>query len=129
MPFEVHKTILFSRKNNKKKICVPTLPKIYRPVTRNTLIFLFGLIMLVYLNRKYQQRLPYDLLSALSNALLDGTVFQIVNGLKEVQQWEERTMFGQRSKLVSDHKGNSLPLKGFANECRGFLCSQGPSGF
>ena len=24
-------------------ICVPTLPKIFRPVTRNTLIFLFGL--------------------------------------------------------------------------------------
>ena len=27
----------------KKKICVPTLPKMFRPVTRNTLIFLFGL--------------------------------------------------------------------------------------
>ena len=84
--------------------------------------------MLMYLNRKYQQRLPYDLLSALSNALLDGTVFQIVNGLKEVQQWEERTMFGQRSKLVSDHKGNALPLTDFANECQGFWCSQWPNG-
>ena len=28
-----------------KKICLPTLPKIFEPVTRNTLIFLFGLTM------------------------------------------------------------------------------------
>ena len=27
-----------------KKICVPTLPKIFGPITRNTLILLFGLI-------------------------------------------------------------------------------------
>ena len=55
--------------------------------------------------RKYQQRLPYDLLSSLANALIDGTVFQIVLGLKEVQEWEEKAMFQQRSKLMSDHKG------------------------
>ena len=32
---------------SQKKICVPTgtLPEIFRPVTRNTLIFLFGLSM------------------------------------------------------------------------------------
>ena len=30
-----------------KKKCVPTLPKIFRPVTRNTLIFLFGLMDLI----------------------------------------------------------------------------------
>lgn len=60
---------------------------------------------------KYQQRLPYDLLSGLANALLDGTVFQIVNGLKEVQQWEERTMYGQRSKLVADHKAQKHELQ------------------
>lgn len=60
---------------------------------------------------KYQQRLPYDLLSGLANALLDGTVFQIVNGLKEVQQWEERTMYSQRSKLVSDHKAQKHELQ------------------
>ena len=28
----------------KKRICVPTLPIIFRPVTRNTVSFLFGLI-------------------------------------------------------------------------------------
>ena len=36
MPFKLHKNI-FSR-----KICVPTLPKIFRPVTRHTRIFSFG---------------------------------------------------------------------------------------
>ena len=39
MPFKMHKIIFFPE----KKICVPTLPKIFRPITRNMLIFLFGL--------------------------------------------------------------------------------------
>ena len=39
----LHKTIFCSRKKNKKKICLPTLPKIFRPVTRNTIILLFVL--------------------------------------------------------------------------------------
>ena len=35
---------IFSRssgKNNEKKLCVPTLPKIFRPVTRNTYFFIW----------------------------------------------------------------------------------------
>ena len=44
MPLKMHKTIFFfPGKKIIKKISVPTLPKIFRPVTRNTLIFLFGL--------------------------------------------------------------------------------------
>ena len=35
----MHKIIFFSRKKVIKKICVPTLPKIFRPVSRNTLFF------------------------------------------------------------------------------------------
>ena len=35
----MHKTIFFPEKKN---VCVPTLPKIFRPVTRNTLILLVG---------------------------------------------------------------------------------------
>ena len=35
--------IFFHKKYNLKKKCVPTLPKILRPITRNTHIFLFGL--------------------------------------------------------------------------------------
>ena len=42
MPFKMHKIIFFSR----KKIYVRTLPKSFRPITQNTLIFLFGLIHL-----------------------------------------------------------------------------------
>ena len=41
MPFKMHKIIKkFPEKKKKYKyICVPTLPQIFRPVTRNTLIF------------------------------------------------------------------------------------------
>ena len=38
MPFKMNKVIFFPGKK-----CVPTLSKIFRPVTWNTLIFLFGL--------------------------------------------------------------------------------------
>ena len=55
--------------------------------------------------RMYQQRLPYDLLCGLANALLDGTVADIVTGLKEVQQLEERNLSGQRIKMINEHKG------------------------
>ena len=44
---KMDKIIFLSRKKlMKKKICVPTLSKIFRPVTRNTLIFLFDLMQL-----------------------------------------------------------------------------------
>ena len=38
--FQNAKKIVFisKKKKNKQKICVPTLPKIFRPDTRNTLI-------------------------------------------------------------------------------------------
>ena len=42
----MHKIIFFPEKSDYKKICVPTVPKIFRHVTGNTLIFfLFGLII------------------------------------------------------------------------------------
>ena len=53
---------------------------------------------------KFQQRLPYDLLSSLASSLLDNTVFDIVNSLKEVQTLEERNLSSQRIKLVNEHK-------------------------
>ena len=48
MPFKMHKIIFFS---SRKKKCVPILPKMSRLVTRNTLSFLFGLLI-TSLNRK-----------------------------------------------------------------------------
>ena len=44
-PIKMHKIIFFPEKKCLKK-CEPTPPKIFRRVTRSTLIFLFGLFML-----------------------------------------------------------------------------------
>ena len=44
MSFKMHEIIFFSR-----KICVSTLPKLFRPFPGNILIFLFGLMYSVYL--------------------------------------------------------------------------------
>ena len=53
---------------------------------------------------KYQHRLPYDLLSSLARVLLDGTVFEIISSLREVQQLEERNLPNKRIKLTNEHK-------------------------
>lgn len=60
---------------------------------------------------KYQQRLPYDLLSSLANALLDGTVFEIVRSLQEVQHLEEKHLSAQRMKMLNDHKAQKYELQ------------------
>ena len=44
MPFKMHKTIFFFSKKDQTHVLVPTLPKIFSRITRNTLISLFGLI-------------------------------------------------------------------------------------
>jgi hypothetical protein len=58
-----------------------------------------------YVFRNYQQRLSYDLLSSLASSLLDNTVFEIVRGLREVQEMEERCLFNQRVRSVNEAKG------------------------
>ena len=73
--------------------------------SKMTLRFLIGTNVLVLVYRKIQQRLPYDLLTSLASSLLDGTVFEIVNSLKEVQQLEERHLSAQRMKILNEHKG------------------------
>ena len=60
---------------------------------------------IIFFCSKYQQRVPYDLLCGLASALLDGTVFEIVRSLKEVQHLEERNLYNQRSKLINEYKG------------------------
>ncbi|XP_005104030.1 protein DGCR6 [Aplysia californica] len=60
---------------------------------------------------KFQQRLPYDLLSSLAKALLDGTAFEIVKGLEEVQHLEEKSLFTQRLKMINDHKSQRHEMK------------------
>ncbi|ELU18223.1 hypothetical protein CAPTEDRAFT_171486 [Capitella teleta] len=60
---------------------------------------------------KYQQRLPYDLLNSLAGAVIDGTVFEIVRSLKEVQLLEERNLSTQRMKILSDQKAQKQELQ------------------
>ncbi|XP_027217504.1 protein DGCR6 [Penaeus vannamei] len=53
---------------------------------------------------KYQQRLPYDLLSSLAHVLLDNTVFEIVRELAELQHMTEKSLHQQRTQLMHKHK-------------------------
>ncbi|XP_069651550.1 protein DGCR6 [Haliaeetus albicilla] len=52
-----------------------------------------------------QQRLSYTTLSDLALALLDGTVFEIVQGLLEIQHLTEKNLYSQRLQLHSEHRG------------------------
>ncbi|XP_060699906.1 protein DGCR6 isoform X2 [Hemiscyllium ocellatum] len=51
------------------------------------------------LSSSCQQRLSYDTLSNLALALIDGTVFEIVQGLLEIQHLTEKNLYNQRLKL------------------------------
>ncbi|KAL2298667.1 hypothetical protein Nmel_015673 [Mimus melanotis] len=56
-----------------------------------------------------QQRLSYTTLSELALALLDGTVFEIVQGLLEIQHLTEKNLYSQRRQLHSEHRGTAPP--------------------
>lgn len=49
--------------------------------------------------------MSYTTLSDLALALLDGTVFEIVQGLLEIQHLTEKNLYSQRLKLHSEHRG------------------------
>nr|XP_056715015.1 protein DGCR6-like [Euleptes europaea] len=51
-----------------------------------------------------QQRLSYTILSDLALALIDGTVFDIVQGLLEIQHLTEKNLYNQRLKLHHEHR-------------------------
>ncbi|XP_037679487.1 protein DGCR6L isoform X3 [Choloepus didactylus] len=53
----------------------------------------------------FQQRLSYTTLSDLALALLDGTVFEIVQGLLEIQHLTEKSLYNQRLRLLKEHRG------------------------
>uniref|UniRef100_A0A2K5D469 DiGeorge syndrome critical region gene 6 n=1 Tax=Aotus nancymaae TaxID=37293 RepID=A0A2K5D469_AOTNA len=53
----------------------------------------------------FQQRLSYTTLSDLALALLDGTVFEIVQGLLEIQHLTEKSLYNQRLHLQNEHRG------------------------
>ncbi|XP_068237765.1 protein DGCR6 [Palaemon carinicauda] len=53
---------------------------------------------------KFQQRLPYDLLSSLAHILLDNTVFEIVRELVELQHMTEKGLHQQRMHMLHKHR-------------------------
>jgi len=48
--------------------------------------------------------MPYELLSGLANCLLNETIFEIVEGLTEIQQVTEKQLLQQRLQLLHRHK-------------------------
>ncbi|XP_063769234.1 protein DGCR6-like isoform X3 [Pseudophryne corroboree] len=51
-----------------------------------------------------QQRMSHAILSDLALALIDGTVFEIVQGLLEIQHLTEKNLYNQRVKLQAEHR-------------------------
>ncbi|XP_044514856.1 protein DGCR6L isoform X1 [Gracilinanus agilis] len=52
----------------------------------------------------FQQRLSHTTLSDLALVLIDGTVFEIVQGLLEIQHLTEKSLYNQRLKLQNEHR-------------------------
>lgn len=52
----------------------------------------------------FQQRLSYTTLSDLAQALIDGTVYDIVQGLLDIQHLTEKNLYNQRLKLHGEHR-------------------------
>ena len=53
---------------------------------------------------QYQQRISYDLLSALAASLAQGKIVEIVKMMTEVQQVTEKHLFQQRLQFINKHK-------------------------
>lgn len=49
-------------------------------------------------------------LAELATALLDGTVFEIVRELEEIQQLNERSLLSKRMKVVGEHKSRRMEM-------------------
>ena len=58
----------------------------------------------------YQARLTGAKLRELASCLLDGTVFDIVKELEEIQQLSERSLLNRRMKTVGGHKSQRLEM-------------------
>jgi len=55
-------------------------------------------------------------LSGIATCLLDGTVFEIVKGLEDIQQLSERNLLNKRMKIVNSQKGSSVIVVSFCGE-------------
>lgn len=54
--------------------------------------------------RRYQMRIPYDLLTHLANALINETIFEIVKRLIEIQHVTESHLFDLRQQAEVEHE-------------------------
>lgn len=54
--------------------------------------------------RRYQMRIPYDLLISLSNSLLNDTIFEIVKRLIEIQHVTEAYLHKLRQQVETEHE-------------------------
>lgn len=57
-----------------------------------------------------QSRFSEPVLKDLAESLLDGTVFDIVRELEDIQQLSERSLLNKRMKVVSSHKAQLVRL-------------------
>lgn len=55
--------------------------------------------------RKYQQRIPNELLCELAECLLDETLYSIVKELVDIQHVTEKQMFQKRLEMINKHSG------------------------
>ncbi|XP_041431837.1 uncharacterized protein LOC494718 isoform X2 [Xenopus laevis] len=60
--------------------------------------------MFLILTSACHQRMSHTILSDLALALIDGTVFEIVQGLLEIQHLTEKNLYNQRLKLHAEHR-------------------------
>ena len=56
------------------------------------------------------QRITKEVCKELAMSLLDGTVFEIVKELEDIQQLSERALLNKRMKVVSGHKTQKVAL-------------------
>ncbi|VVC41869.1 Hypothetical protein CINCED_3A004552 [Cinara cedri] len=54
-------------------------------------------------DRKYQQRIPNELLCELAECLLDETLYSIVKELADIQHVTEKQMFQKRLEMINKH--------------------------
>ncbi|KAK3743869.1 hypothetical protein QZH41_016475 [Actinostola sp. cb2023] len=57
-----------------------------------------------------KSKLTFDVLNMIATSLLDGTVFEIVKGLEDIQQLTERNLLNRRMKLLNSHKAQRMEM-------------------
>ncbi len=59
-------------------------------------------------NSTYQEKMTSEIINSLALSLMDGTVFEIVRGLEDIQQLTERNLLNKRMKLINSQKGREV---------------------